>query len=194
MIKINLLPIREIKRRQKAKQQIATFCFGILLFLVALGLIALYLMAQTARLETKLDGLKKETAKYTKILQEIKELEADKAVLKNQIMVIDQLKESSSLTVHLLDDVARRTPKERIWLNSLSQSGQNLTINGMALDNRTVAKYMDDLRTSPYIHSVSLATASMQTYAGRKLKSFSLSCAVGSPVDDATSDKQETKK
>jgi type IV pilus assembly protein PilN len=95
--------------------------------------------------------------------------------------VIKQLKQASSLTVHVLDEVANLTPPNRMWLTKLQQNGSDLKLSGMALDNQTVAKYMDDLATSPYIQNVNLVSASMEKFAERDLKSFSVGCTVSIP-------------
>ncbi len=111
----------------------------------------------------------------------IKQLEKDKELIEKRIAIIKQLKKSSSLTVHVLDEVANLTPADRMWLTSVTQSGASLTIAGMALDNRTIAKYMEDLKTSPYISNVNLVNTSLKSYAGRNLKVFSLSCSAAVP-------------
>ena len=111
----------------------------------------------------------------------IKQLEKDKELIEKRIAIIKQLQKSSSLTVHVLDEVANLTPADRMWLTSVTQSGASLTIAGMALDNRTIAKYMEDLKTSPYISNVNLANTSLKSYAGRNLKVFSLSCSTVVP-------------
>lgn len=133
-------------------------------------------------MQQELKKIQKEEKKYSKILKEIKRLEEDKKLLETRISIIGRLKAESSLTVHMLDEVAKITPSKRMWLTSLSQSGNNLNIAGMALDNRTIAKYMEDLKKSPFIRDVNLADSSLKGFAGRNLKSFSLSCSIGVPV------------
>ena len=80
-----------------------------------------------------------------------------------------------------MDEVASLTPPQRMWLTKLNQTGAGLKLSGMALDNQTVAKYMDDLENSQYIQNVSLVSASMEKFAERDLKLFSISCSVGMP-------------
>ncbi|MBM9513591.1 PilN domain-containing protein [Desulfogranum marinum] len=183
MIYINLLPVKEIRRRNKAKKQIFSLAGA---FVLVVALLSIFAMLQantiTARNETLAD-LKKERQRYTAILNKIKQLEQDKQVLQNRIAVIKKLKKSSSLTVHALDEVANITPSKRMWLTTLTQSGGNMKVSGMALDNRTIAKYMDDLKSSPYIQSVHLASSSLKGFAGRNLKAFSISCSIAVPED-----------
>ena len=181
MIRINLLPVREIKRRNKAKKQIVFSLVAFICFLTMLALYAYYQASNITKLQKENERMQADKQQYTKIINEIKQLEADKKVLLTRIDVIKQLKQSSSLTVHVLDEVASFTPPHRMWLTKLQQTGSDLKISGMALDNQTVAKYMDDLASSSYIQNVNLVSSSMEKFADRDLKLFSVSCAVSVP-------------
>ena len=182
MIHINLLPIREIKRRNRAIRQIVFSAAALLFFLTMLASFAFYQANYASNLQKESDRLQSEIQQYTKILNEIKKIEGEKKVLLTRIAIINQLKQSSSLTVHVLDEIATITPPHRMWLTKLQQSGSELKLSGMALDDQTVAKYMDDVGNSPYMQNVILASASMEKYAERNLKLFSISCTVGVPV------------
>jgi len=181
MIHINLLPVREIRRRKKAKSQIfaglAVIAFS-LLALIGIELLQLNAINKLKEEERQLAAQKQQ---YAKILAEIKKMEEEKKVLVTRIEVINQLKQSSSLTVHVLDEIARLTPTSRMWLKSLSQAGNQLSLSGIALDEQTVAKYMEELENSPYIQGVGLAKAAMEVYAERNLKLFTLSGQVAMP-------------
>ncbi len=179
MILINLLPVREIKKRVQAKKQIVAASASFVGFLFILVMAAAYQGGIISDLKNEEANIKQETQKYQKIVNEIKKIDEEKAILERQISVIKQLKQESSLTVHVLDEVANLTPSNRMWLKALSQSSSQLSLEGMALDDQTIAKYMDDLEASQYINSVHLANTTMNTYAERNLKSFSISCVVG---------------
>ena len=184
MININLLPVRQIKQKAAARRQLTTF---FLIFLMCLGALAIAAFLHSSirnQLQNDISRLTQEKQSYAKTLNLIKELEKKKALLEKRISIIKKLKKSSSLTVHVLDEVARSTPADRLWLTSLSQQGHDLKISGMALDNRTIARFMDDLKASPYISDVNLASTSLKTYAERDLKSFSLTCTVTVPSED----------
>lgn len=181
MIHINLLPIREIKRRNRAIRQIAASAVAFLFFIAMLASFALYQANYASNLQKESVRLQSETQQFAKILAEIKKIEQEKKVLQTRIEVIKQLKQSSSITVHVLDEIATLTPPHRMWLTKLQQAGNELKLSGMALDDQTVAKYMDDVGNSPYMQNVILASASMEKYAERNLKLFSISCTVGAP-------------
>lgn len=181
MIKINLLPVRDIKRRIRAKKEIFFALTAFLAFLVLLILFAVFRINTINGLQEEHRQLQREKEQYTHILNQIKKLDADKKIIETRIGIIDQLKQSSSLTVRVMDEVARMTPPRRMWLTGLSQTGASLRITGMALDNQTVAKYMDDLSGSPLIGNVVLANSSLQRFAERDLIQFSISCNVSIP-------------
>ncbi|NQS71928.1 MAG: PilN domain-containing protein [Desulfobulbaceae bacterium] len=98
-----------------------------------------------------------------------------------RIGVIEQLKSSSTMTVHVLDDVATRTPPDRIWLTDFSQSGNQVQLGGISLDNQTVAKYMVDLEGSPFMHNLVLIKSDMKKYADRDLKAFIITSSMVNP-------------
>jgi type IV pilus assembly protein PilN len=193
MVHINLLPVRQIKQKVAARKELTTVFITFLLLLAALGAVGYFQNSTASKLQKDIVQLNNEKQQYAKTLKLIKQLEQDKALIEKQIAIIKQLKQSSSLTVHILDEVANRTPADRMWLTSLSQSGTDLKIAGMALDNRTIAKYMEDLKASPYITSVNLAGSSLKSYAGRNLKSFSLNCTITADTEKGKTDSQQNK-
>ena len=181
MVYINLLPIREIKRRARALQQLTAFAVCFLAVLVLLGMVGFYQASVASQLQKNIASLEAEKNSYNEILAQIQKLEADKKEIENKIAVINELKKSSALTVRVLDEVARLTPTKRVWLTTLNQSGTSLQLNGMALDNQTLAGYMDTLKSSEYIEEVNLVSSSQQQFAGSNLKSFALTCTVTIP-------------
>jgi len=191
MIYINLLPVREIKQKLAAKQQIFIVLSGFLLLLLVLSGIGFFQISTATHLNNDISTLKNEKQKHANTLKLIKKLEKDKALIEKRIGIINELKKSSSLTVHILDEVANLTPTERMWLTSLTQKGTNLRLTGMALDNRTIAKFMEDLKSSPYITNVNLANSSLKGYAGRNLKAFSLTCTITTDIEKG---KEQDKK
>lgn len=178
MIYINLLPVREIKRRISAKNQLLVAIGIIVLLLLGLGLVTTYQTAKINNLRESDKKIQEEKKQYTKILNDIKRIEEEKKDLVTKIAIIHQLKKTSSLTVHALDEVANFTPVNRMWLKTLSQNGNQLSLTGMALDDQTIAKFMDDLENSKYFQNVSLVSSTMETFAERNLKNFSISCNV----------------
>ncbi len=115
------------------------------------------------------------------IVRTIDELKEARAEHERRTAVIDKLKSDSSLTVRVIDEVANNVDKKRIWLQSLNQQGSSLRLTGIALDNQTVAQFMDKLKASPFVNNVSLTNSSLKVVSGRNLKAFSINCSVAHP-------------
>jgi type IV pilus assembly protein PilN len=107
MIQINLLPIREIKRRARAKNQIIISIISFFGFLVILAGVAWYQGNVIADLKAEHTNIQNEKKKYQKIVNQIKQIDKEKDLLNTRISVIKKLKQDSSLTVHVLDEVVK---------------------------------------------------------------------------------------
>jgi type IV pilus assembly protein PilN len=181
MLKINLLPIRQLKKRAKAKQQL----FGmVLLFVVILASLAITEVIQIKKingLEIDISDLNKKKASYKSVLDKIAQLKKEREELARKTEIINKLKTDSSLTVRVLDEVASRVDKQRMWLEALQQQDTSLTLSGVALDNQTVAQFMDNLKESSFIKDVTLTSSLQKVVSGRNLKSFEINCAVAQP-------------
>lgn len=183
MLRINLLPIRQLKKRAKARNQIFSFIALLIVVLLLLGAVGFLQATRISSIESSIAGLKKEKQHYTPILAEMKRLEQAKKDLENKIKIIEALKRDSSITVHILDEVAKKVDTKRMWLDTLKQQGSSLSLKGVALDNMTIAQFMDAMKGSPYIGSVNLSDASLKNISGRDLKAFSLGCSITSPEE-----------
>jgi type IV pilus assembly protein PilN len=193
MLKINLLPIRQLQKHARARNEIFGFIAIFIFSLFILGSVAMLQISKANAIQAETTRLNQEKQTYDKILAEIKKLEADKKELEKKIGIIKQLKKESSLTVHVLDEVARRLDSSRMWLTTLDQQGSALALTGIALDNKTIAAFMDSLDASPFISNVNLSNSSLSNVAGQDLKSFALQCAVGS-TSEQTDDINQQKK
>lgn len=122
--------------------------------------------------------LAKEKASYQPILNEIEQLKKDKAVQQTKLDVIKQLKAGSQRPVRILDEIARLTPSNRLWLTSLRQTAGKVSLSAIALDNPTIAEYMEDISKSKYFNNAELAQSSQMNIAGANLKKFSLTISL----------------
>lgn len=192
MLKINLLPIRQLKRRAKAQNQLMGMAALFVLTLLVIFLVG-YLQYQKANgLEKDISSLNAKKQSYTPTLNKIAQLKKDREELTKKTDIIKQLKVESSLTVHVIDEIASKLDNQRMWLESLQQQGGSLSLSGVALDNQTIAQFMDNLKTSPFVQDVSLTNSSLKVVSGRNLKSFDLSCAVGFPSASGQNDTKKT--
>ncbi|NLZ18615.1 MAG: PilN domain-containing protein [Desulfobulbaceae bacterium] len=183
MIRINLLPVRDIKRRNKVKKELFAAARVVVFILILLAMAGIWKTATVKNLRSELADLQANKKQHNAYLKEIESLEKENELLLNRIAVIEQLKQSSAVTVRILDDVARRTPPDRIWLTGLAQTGNQVQIGGISLDNQTVAKYMVDLEGSPFLQNLVLVKSDMKRYADRDLKAFTITSSIVVPEE-----------
>ncbi|MBM9519677.1 PilN domain-containing protein [Desulforhopalus vacuolatus] len=181
MLRINLLPVRQLKKRARAQKELLGLGFLFLTTLVLLFFVAMWLLHSISNLESDKKSLTVERTALEPQIARLKALKAEMKELERKTNIIKKLRSEASLTVRVMNEVANRVDSQRMWLTSLQQSNTNLTITGIALDNQTVAQFMDALLDSDFVVDVSLANSSMKVISGRNLKSFVINCIVTYP-------------
>lgn len=151
MIKINLLPFRAARKRENVKRQLTLFALSVALTLVV---IIFYFFSLTGEVNGLMDDeerLKTELAGYQKELNEIKDLERKIKEVNTKLDVIETLKQGKTGPVLLLSDIADAIPENRLWLTSLTEERGKLSLRGTAMDNETVALFMNNLEKTEQI-------------------------------------------
>ena len=173
MIRINLLPHREIRRKQQQKE------FFVMLGAVAVLGAGIWLAAHiyySRQLETQNDGnayLEGEIAKLDKDIDKIKELKEKTAVLLQRKKVVESLQANRAETVYLLDQLVRQLP-EGVYLKAVQQKGNKVNINGFAQSNARVSTFMRNLESSSYLEKPNLIEIKAVTDKNSRLSEFSL--------------------
>src|SRR5258706_15564122 len=137
MIRINLLPHRETKRKQQQKE-----FFLMLGSVVGLGVaiwfgVHTYLGGRLEEQQGRNNYLESEIALLDKQIEEIKKLKELTAALLQRKNVVESLQANRAETVYLLDQLVRQLP-DGVYLKSISQKGERVTINGFAQSNARV--------------------------------------------------------
>ena len=182
MIRINLLPFRAARKRENIRRQISIYVLIVVLTLTVIGYEFWTLNNQLSTLHQERDAANFELATFKKTLDEIKELEGKIREIKTKLGVINDLEKGKSGPVLLLDAIATSVPKDKLWLTSLKESNGILLLTGTAMDNETVALFMDNLKSSDQISTVELQGTSLRDLSQYKLKvsDFSLECTTAS--------------
>ena len=179
MIKINLLPVRATRKKEATQRHL--ILFGIGLVLVLLVCVAMYATKKkdVAKLQNQNQDLVDEIDNLKLIIPEVEELEKTKAALEKKKEIIAKLRASKMGPVHMLDEIAIRIP-EKLWLASLAQSGERVSLSGHAINNEVIATFMSNLEQSPYFSDVFLVTIKAAS-KGDKLKVFEITATTRVP-------------
>src|SRR4030042_3632845 len=178
MIRINLLPFRAARKKENIRKQISIYALSLIFLFVLMGYFFFQLTTSLSGLKTKQNELNTELKKYEEILKRMAELEKRIKEVKSKLAVIKELEANKTGPIHLLDEIAKPVPKDKLWLSSLKESRGTLTLQGTAMDNETVALFMTNLEKSDYINSVDLQSTRMRTLAEQRLNvsDFTLEC------------------
>ena len=186
MIRINLLPHREIKR-QARRRQFYILC-GVVAAIGAAIVIAVggVIQGQISAQKESNDFIKKENGKLDADIKEIAKLRDEIEGLKARQKAVEDLQGDRNLPVHVLDELVKNTP-EGIYLRTIRQTGGRVSLNGLALNQAKVADYVRNLgNNSPWLASPELveirATTSGQGAQARRLNEFTMNVAIRRPT------------
>ena len=150
MAKINLLPWREERRKQRQQEFYVllgmTAGAALLVVMAALWFIGMQIDAQNDRNST----LEREITALDAQIMEIEELDRQRDRLIARKEIIEELQATRSQMVHLFDELVRTLP-EGVQLAGIKQGGTTLTLDGAAQSNARVSAYMRNLDASPWL-------------------------------------------
>ena len=190
MIRINLLPFRAARKKENIRRQVSIFFLSFFLVVIVLGYIHISLGSKISDLKAKIKTTKIEVAKYEKINKEIALLKNKLEILKKKTSVIESLEKNRFEPVRLLDTMSLKVIAKRMWFKSFKSSAKTVEIEGIALDNKTVADFMTRLQGSGLFSTVKLKTIKKTKVKDSDLKSFQISCT----RKDLTKQKKEKSK
>jgi type IV pilus assembly protein PilN len=178
MIKINLLPYREKAKKENLKQQIIILSGTLVLFLLIILAVHLYFSMSVSSLETKIREADAKLVVLNKKVGDIEGFKRDKKELEQKLGVINSLERNRLFPVRMLDELNLLVPSKEAWLEKITQKGQELRIEGLALDNGTVARFMKSVEKAGFVQSVELVVSREKEMAGVKLQQFILACVM----------------
>jgi len=183
MIRINLLPHRELRRKQQQKE-----FFIVLGVVVGLGATVwfathTYLSGQLDEQNGRNTYLEQEIAALDKQIDEIKKVQEQTTALLQRKKIVESLQANRAETVYLLDQLVRQLP-DGVYLKSVQQKGSKVAVNGFAQSNARVSTFMRNLESSPYLEKPSLVEIHAITDKSTRLSEFSLSVSLTRTKDE----------
>lgn len=177
MIRINLLPHREEKRKARRQQ------FYVLLGLVSILAAVIWFLGfslinrEISAQNEKNEFLKREIASLDKEISEIKKIQEQTNALLSRKRVIEALQANRTETVHLFNELAKQVP-EGIYLRTLTQTGQKIAITGYAQSNARITSLMNNLDESPLLEGSTLIETKAEVVGSRRLNAFSITTMI----------------
>jgi type IV pilus assembly protein PilN len=177
MITINLLPVREERRKASARQFLLVASVAVAASVALCTVHYGWYRSEVSSEKASAQRIQKEIDGFAPQLAQVEKFRAAKADIERKLKVIDDLSAARSGPVHLFDEVATHLP-DRMWLKKLEVKGQALTIQGVSLDNELVALFLTAMNASPYFENVELLETQAKDVDGYKLNEFEMSATL----------------
>jgi type IV pilus assembly protein PilN len=187
VILINLLPHREEKRRARKRSFFVGVGVAAFAGLIVVGVWYSVLQQLTTAQQDRNAFLKTEITKLETQIKDIANLRNEIEALKARQKAVEDLQTNRNVPVYLLDELVRQTP-EGIYLTSIRQAENVVTVSGVAQTNERVSEF---LRNTQYnskwlerpelveIKATSVQTANREQ---RRLFDFSMRVSIKRPT------------
>jgi len=173
MIRINLLPYREERRRAKQIQFFTLSALSLLLGVLVWGLVHVAISSQIDYQERRNAYLQEETAILDKQIAEIRKLREQTKSLLERKDAVEKLQSDRSQVVHLLDQMLRILP-EGVYIKTLKQNGDAINLVGYAQSNARISTLMRAVEDSTWLEAPALVEIHAATAEGVRLSEFTL--------------------
>lgn len=190
MIRINLIPYRDARRRRQILEHVAYF-------IAVLVLSVVLIMGAHTISSMQLSSLQEETAELTaqnKVLKEkigkIEHLDALRAEVERKLEIVDRLQEGRFHSLTTLHEIAQLIPRN-VWLTSIADNTTEIALVGKAESNKAVANFMRQLDQSPIFSNVKLLAINRIDSGGIPVRQFSINL---SRVDEDSAKKGKPGK
>lgn len=152
MTRINLLPWRQMARKEKQREFFSIGIGAIILMGAIILYVHLHMASRISDQNIRNEFMEGEIERVDNQIKEIKGLEAERDRLLARMKVIQQLQASRSRIVHIIDELEKRLP-ESVYLTVTKQANGELLLQGVAPSNASVSNFMRNLEASDWFES-----------------------------------------
>lgn len=187
MIRINLLPHRELRRKQRKNAFIAMLIGAAVVGALVVVLVGFVIANRISSQTQRNDFIKAENHRLDVEIKEIATLKAEIESLKARQQAVEDLQGDRNQPVYLLDELVKQVP-EGVYLRSFKQDGQRVALNGYAQSNERVSELLRNLsNNSPWLEHPDLieikAVAAGQGKDAKRVFDFTINVGIKRPRD-----------
>jgi type IV pilus assembly protein PilN len=151
VILINLLPHREAARKRRREAFFVTLGASAVVGGIIAGAIFGWYEVQISDQQGRNSLLQTEITKLEGQIKDIQNLQGEIAALRARQQAVEDLQADRNLPVHLLNELVRQLP-DGVFLTSMKQENQVVTLSGQAQSNERISELLRNLSgKSPWI-------------------------------------------
>ncbi len=191
MILINLLPHREAARKRRRDTFYVTLGSAALIGGVLAGAVYLWYQAQISTQQGKNTFLQSENKRLDVQIKDIATLQAEIASLRARQQAVENLQSDRNLPVHLLNELVKQLP-DGVYIASMRQDNQNVTLQGVAQSNERVSELLRNLAnnspwlTRPELVEIVASNVALTQRDQRRVANFTMRVGLRRPTDAAS--------
>ncbi len=175
MIRINLLPVKAAQKKEKLKGQLLIVCLTLIVTGALCASVYMHFLNKISDAQAEIDQKRFEISKLMKTIGEVNQFKKRQKELRAKLDVMDKLEEARSGPARLLDELYKALP-EKLWLTTFSEKSGVVKIDGVGVNEETVALFMRELEASDFYNNVELKVTQLTEQKGNKFHKFSLVC------------------
>lgn len=179
MILINLLPHREAARKRRKEAFQATMLVSALVGLAIAGIIHWWFQTMIEDQQRRNAFLRQEIRVLEGQIKEIATIEDEITALRARQKAVEDLQSDRNLPVYMLNELVAQLP-DGVYITSLKQVDQVVTIQGMAQSNERVSEMLRNLTSNtpwfskPELAEIVAANVALTPRDQRRVASFNL--------------------
>ena len=186
MVRINLLPHREAKRKQKKNAFYAMLAMAFMVGAMAVILVGVVNDHRISNQQERNAFITAENAKLDHQIREVASLKGEIASLRARQKAVEDLQSDRNQPVHLMDELAKHVP-EGVYIKSFKQLGQNVALSGVAQSNERVSELLRNLsNSSAWLHRpdlVEIRVAQTKGGVARRVYDFTINVGIKRPSE-----------
>ena len=179
MILINLLPHREAARKRRREVFYASLGASAFAGCLIAGAVYLWYVAQISDQRDQNVVLQTEITRLEGQIKDIATLQAEIAALRARQQAVEDLQADRNMPVHLLNELVKQLP-EGVYVTSLKQENQVISLQGMAQSNERVSELLRNLgNNSPWLSrpelvEITAASVALSPRDQRRVSNFAM--------------------
>jgi type IV pilus assembly protein PilN len=179
VILINLLPHREAARKRMRDAFYASLGVAAMLGGLLSGGVYLWYQTQISSQQSKNNFLTSEIKRLEGQIKEIANLQTEIAALRARQQAVEDLQSDRNLPVHLLNELVKQLP-DGVYISSMRQDNQNVTLSGVAQSNERVSEFLRNLAynsvwlTKPDLVEIVAGNVALGPRDSRRVSNFTI--------------------
>ena len=165
MIRINLLPVKELKAEVGRRRELMIGAGSLVATLALILGVYLYQLHRTSTLEKELADLRSELQVLNVKAKEVGILQNKIKEHQGKVQVLQSINKKKSGPLGVMESLSAATPSA-LWLTEFRESGGNVTITGVAVDNQTIAEFLKAIESYAFFKETELVETTQSEQSG----------------------------